>query len=45
MTVSAHFIICKEWKLHKNIISFSKVKGHKVDDIAKHLQKTLIDWG
>ncbi|KAM0909468.1 hypothetical protein ACQ4PT_014792 [Festuca glaucescens] len=44
MTVTAHFI-CNEWKLHKKIISFFKVKGHKGDDIGKHLQKTLIDWG
>lgn len=44
MTVTAHFI-CKEWKLHKKIISFSKVKGHKGDDIGKQLQKLLIDWG
>ncbi|KAM0868272.1 hypothetical protein ACQ4PT_041401 [Festuca glaucescens] len=44
MTVTAHFI-CNEWKLHKKIISFFKVKGHKGDDIGKHLKKTLIDWG
>ncbi|KAM3384201.1 hypothetical protein ACQJBY_008702 [Aegilops geniculata] len=44
MTITAHFI-CKEWKLHKKVISFFKVKGHKGDDIGKHLQKTLIDWG
>ncbi|KAM0859393.1 hypothetical protein ACQ4PT_047234 [Festuca glaucescens] len=44
MTVIAHFI-CSDWKLHKKIISFFKVKGHMGDDIGKHLQKTLIDWG
>jgi hypothetical protein len=44
MTVTAHFI-CNDWKLHKKIISFFKVKGHKGDDIGKHIQKTLIDWG
>jgi hypothetical protein len=44
MMVTTHFI-CNNWKLHKKIISLFKVKGHKGDDIGKHLQKTLIDWG
>jgi hypothetical protein len=44
MTITAHFI-CNNWKLHKKFISLFKVKGHKGDDIGKHLQKTLIDWG
>lgn len=39
MTVTAHFI-CNDWKLHKKIIRFFKVKGHKGDDIGKYLQKT-----
>ncbi|WVZ77240.1 LOW QUALITY PROTEIN: hypothetical protein U9M48_025128 [Paspalum notatum var. saurae] len=41
MTVTAHFID-NDWCLHKKIISFFKVKR---DDIGKHLQKVLLDWG
>jgi len=44
MTVTAHFID-NNWCLHKKIISFFKVKGKKGDDIGKHLQKVLHDWG
>jgi hypothetical protein len=44
MTVTAHFID-NNWCLHKKIISFFKVKGKRGDDIGKHLQKVLLDWG
>uniref|UniRef100_A0ACD5UTV8 Uncharacterized protein n=1 Tax=Avena sativa TaxID=4498 RepID=A0ACD5UTV8_AVESA len=44
MVVTAHFID-KDWKLHKKIISFFKVKGHRGDDIGKHLHTTLMEWG
>jgi hypothetical protein len=44
MTVTAHFID-NNWHLHKKIISFFKVKSKKGDDIGKHLQKVLLDWG
>lgn len=44
MTVTAHFID-NDWVLHKKIISFFKVKSKKKDDIGKHLQKVLLDWG
>jgi hypothetical protein len=44
MTVTAHFID-KDWCLHKKIISFCKVKGKKGDDIGKHLQNVLLEWG
>jgi hypothetical protein len=44
MTVTTHFID-NDWCLHKKIISFFKVKSKKGDDIGKHLQKVLLDWG
>jgi hypothetical protein len=44
MTVTAHFID-NDWCLHKKVISFFKVKGKKGDDIGKHLQKVLHEWG
>jgi hypothetical protein len=44
MTVTAHFID-KDWQLHKKVISFFKVKGHKGDDIGKNLQRCLAEWG
>lgn len=44
MTVTAHFID-NDWCLHKKIISFFKVKGKRGDDIGKHLQKVLLEWG
>jgi hypothetical protein len=34
MTITTHFID-GDWKLHKKIISFCMVKGHKGDDIGK----------
>jgi hypothetical protein len=43
MTVTAHFID-KDWQLHKKVISFFKVKGHKGDDIGKNLQRCLAEW-
>jgi hypothetical protein len=44
MTVTSHFID-KEWKLHKKIIGFFKVKGHRGEDIGKHLLTCLMEWG
>jgi hypothetical protein len=41
MTITAHFID-GDWKLHKKIISFCMVKGHKGDDIGKKL-RTMFD--
>ena len=44
MTVTAHFID-PEWNLHKKIISFFLVKGHKGDDIGKAIEQCLMEWG
>lgn len=44
MTVTAHFTD-SEWNLHKKIISFFLVKGHKGDDIGKALEQCLMEWG
>jgi len=42
MTVTASFID-DNWTLHKKVISFFKVKGHKGEDIGKSLMKSLAD--
>lgn len=44
MTVTASFID-GDWNLHKKVISFFKVKGHKGEDIGKNLVKCLNEWG
>lgn len=44
MTVTASFID-QNWDLHKKVISFFMVKGHKGDDIGKNLVKSLAEWG
>jgi DNA-binding XRE family transcriptional regulator len=44
MTVTASFID-ENWKLHKKVISFFKIKGHKGEDIGKNLIRCLDDWG
>ncbi|CAO2190093.1 unnamed protein product [Urochloa humidicola] len=44
MTVTASFID-DNWKLHKKVISFFKVKGHKGEDIGKNLLRCLTEWG
>src|SRR5438105_3213729 len=44
MKVTAHFID-NGWNLHKKVISFFQVKGHKGDDIGKNLQRCLVEWG
>jgi hypothetical protein len=43
MAVTAHFIDC-EWKLHKKVIGFVMVKGHKGDDIGKTIMWCLAEW-
>jgi len=42
--VTAHFID-NDWKLHKKIIGFFLVKGHRGEDIWKSLEKCFSDWG
>ena len=44
MTVTATFID-ENWNLHKKVISFFMVKGHKGEDIRKNLTRCLADWG
>jgi hypothetical protein len=44
MTVTATFID-QNWNLHKKVISFFMVKGHKGEDIGKNLMRCLEDWG
>ncbi|WVZ49306.1 hypothetical protein U9M48_000675 [Paspalum notatum var. saurae] len=44
MCVTAHFID-DDWKLHKKIIGFFLVKGHRGEDIGKSLENRLSEWG
>ncbi|KAM1519537.1 hypothetical protein ACFX1Z_022324 [Malus domestica] len=44
IVVTAHFMD-SEWKLHKRIINFIKITGHKGDDIGKVLEMCLNQWG
>ncbi|KAM2871190.1 hypothetical protein FF1_018860 [Malus domestica] len=44
MVVTAHFMD-SEWKLHKQIINFIKITGHKGEDIGKVLKVCLNQWG
>jgi hypothetical protein len=44
MAVTAHFID-SERKLHKKVIGFVMVKGHKEDDIGKTIMRCLVEWG
>ena len=44
MTITASFID-DNWQLHKKVISFFKVKGHKGEDIGKNLLRCLTEWG
>lgn len=43
MCVTAHFID-NDWKLHKKIIGFFLVKGHRGEDIGKSLDNCLSEW-
>ena len=43
MVVTAHFMD-REWKLHKRIINFIKITGHKGEDIGKVLEVCLNQW-
>ena len=44
MTITTTFID-ENWNLHKKVISFFMVKGHKGEDIGKNLTRCLADWG
>lgn len=43
MCVTSHFID-SDWKLHKKIIGFFLVKGHREEDIGKSLESCLVEW-
>ena len=43
MSLTTHFID-EDWKLHKNILNFSKTTGHSGELIAKHLEACLNNW-
>lgn len=42
VTVSS---IDDNWNLHKNVIDFFKVNGHKGEDLGKNLLRCLNEWG
>ncbi|XP_050231416.1 zinc finger BED domain-containing protein RICESLEEPER 2-like [Mercurialis annua] len=44
MCVTCHWID-DSWKLHKAIISFIPVSGHRGEYIAKSLENCVLDWG
>ncbi|XP_025822266.1 zinc finger BED domain-containing protein RICESLEEPER 2-like [Panicum hallii] len=44
MTVTASFID-DNWKMHKKVIGFFMVKGHKGDDIGKNVIRCMTEWG
>jgi hypothetical protein len=44
MTITTSFID-ENWKLHKKVISFFKVKGHRGENIGKNLIRCLDEWG
>lgn len=43
ITVTAHFVD-DNWNLHKKVISFFQVKGHKGGVIGKNLHRCLMEW-
>ncbi|CAN1128033.1 Putative AC transposase [Linum perenne] len=44
MCITAHFI-GHDWKLHKRIISFSRITSHKGSDIGAGIARCLDEWG
>ncbi|CAN1125822.1 Zinc finger BED domain-containing protein RICESLEEPER 2 [Linum perenne] len=44
MCITAHFI-GHEWKLHKKVISFSRITSHKGSDIRAGIARCLDEWG
>jgi hypothetical protein len=43
MTVTTSFID-ENWRLHKKVIGFFMVKGHKGDDIGRNVLRCMTDW-
>jgi hypothetical protein len=44
ITVTTSFID-DSWRLHKKVIGFFMVKGHKGDDIGKNVMRCMSEWG
>ncbi|CAN1302144.1 Zinc finger BED domain-containing protein RICESLEEPER 2 [Linum perenne] len=44
MCITTHFI-GHEWKLHKKVISFSRITSHKGSDIGAGIARCLDEWG
>jgi hypothetical protein len=44
MTMTASFID-DSWMLHKNVIGFFFVNGHKGNDIGKNVLRCMVEWG
>ncbi|CAN1301842.1 Zinc finger BED domain-containing protein RICESLEEPER 2 [Linum perenne] len=44
MCITAHFI-GHDWKLHKKVISFSRITSHKGSDIGAGIARCLDEWG
>ncbi|KAL2252491.1 UNVERIFIED_CONTAM: putative AC transposase [Sesamum indicum] len=44
MCLTAHFID-DDWNLHKRILNFCPIIGHKSEEIGKGVEKCLLDWG
>ncbi|CAN1346645.1 Zinc finger BED domain-containing protein RICESLEEPER 2 [Linum perenne] len=44
MCITAHFI-GHDWKLHKKVISFSRITSHKGSDIGAGIARCLNEWG
>jgi hypothetical protein len=44
MMVTTSFID-ENWLLHKKVINFFLIRGHKGNDIGKNLLKCMAEWG
>ncbi|CAN1241277.1 Putative AC transposase [Linum perenne] len=44
MCITAHFV-GHDWKLHKKVISFSRITSHKGSDIGARIARCLDEWG
>ncbi|CAN1135724.1 Zinc finger BED domain-containing protein RICESLEEPER 2 [Linum perenne] len=44
MCITTHFI-GHDWKLHKKVISFSRITSHKGSDIGAGIARCLDEWG
>ncbi|KAL0377461.1 UNVERIFIED_CONTAM: putative AC transposase [Sesamum radiatum] len=44
MCLTAHFID-DDWNLHKRILNFCPIIGHKSEEVGKGVEKCLLDWG